>query len=136
MEDTSMYVDRALMLQCVNGYIAVTSLIGAFIFMRYIVKNKELGYAELRPAMAFLALFVGGLTLWGSTFAFRVAMGMGFLQTLPLTGILIGGIFIEIAFLCSIRVFSPNKWRFWPWLGTLILATIVVAGSLVLVDWY
>lgn len=126
---------NAILMQIVNGYVAVTSFIGALVFLRYLYKNRHLGYPSLRPAIAIFAVFVGGTILWAYTFQYRILLNDGVKVQYPVVGVLIASSIIEIAFLCMIRVFSPDHWGYKTWLGTLILSTIVVALSFVYVTW-
>lgn len=126
---------NAILLQIINGYVAVTAVVGAFIFLRYLYKNRHLGYPSLRPAIAIFAVFIGASILWAATFHFRILVNDGLKIQYPVWSVLTGSLIVEIAFLCKIRVFSPDHWGYKTWLGTLILSNIVVALSFLYIAW-
>lgn len=128
-------MNKSIVLQILNGYLAVTALCGAFIFLRYLVDQCHLGYKELRPAIAILCMWMGEIILRSPIWWQRTLANAGFNSAEPVLELLIGGFVVEVAFLCMIRVFSPEAWRYWSWLGTLIISTVVVLASIIYVYW-
>lgn len=129
-------MDRSIVLQVINGYVAVTVAYCTFIFARYFVNNWRLGYFELRAAIAILTLCAFEVILRAPQFIARTLANMGYVVGQPNVTLIIGGIGVEAAFLCFCRVFSPQKWGIWSWVVPFVLSTVVVAISLFLVyDW-
>jgi hypothetical protein len=125
-------MDRSIVLQIVNGYLAVTSVFGAMIFFRYLMISP-LKYEVLRPAISIFFVFFGTVVLRAPQFIARTIANMGYVVQQPNSTLIIGGIIVEGAFLCVIRVFSPEEWGQWSWIGTLLLSSLVVVASLVMV---
>ena len=128
-------MDRSIILQILNGLLAVTALGGFFIFGRYMVRERHLGYANLRPAIAILGLFGGEIVLRLPIFLTRIQINTGHSVEAPTFAIILGGAIVEVSFLCMIRVFAPEKWGYWSWLGTILLSLLVVLVSLGIVEW-
>lgn len=124
-----MTIDKAIFLQILNGFVAVTATMGSVVFMRYIYKNWALGYQVLRPAIAINAVFIGCSILYSAVFIHRVMLNAGYPSPYPFDLVLVGGGIVEIAFLCKIRVFSPDHWGIWPLGLTILVASAVVALS-------
>lgn len=127
-------MDKSVILQAINGYLAVTAIFGAVIFWRYIYYNRRIGYKELRPAIALFAMFVGETVLRLPQFFARTIANAGVHVDQPNITLMLGGAIVEVAFLCIVRVFSPEKWGYWSWLSTFIVSTATVAVSLLFVN--
>lgn len=121
--------------QVINGYIALTSFCAMFIFLHYLYVKRHLGYVELRPAIALLVVWVADVILRGNRFLHLTFVNADLPIVVPWTGLIIGGTLLEIGFLCCIRVFAPEEWRYWSWLGTFLFSTAVVGASFVYVAW-
>jgi len=128
-------MDKSVVLQAINGCLAITSLVASFIFYRYILHNTHRGYYELRAAIALFFVFFGTVILRIPEFVARTIANTGTSIAQPNPALIFGGVIVEIASLCIIRVFSPEKWRFWSWLLTLLLSTITVGISMFFVHW-
>jgi hypothetical protein len=128
-------IHLSLLLQAINGYLSITAICATFIFARYIYINCEQGYKVLRPAIALMVLWFGDFILRGPIFIARILENSGLTITFPLWALLLGSMIVELGMLCCIRVFSPETWKFWSWLGTLLVASFLVGCSFVLVLW-
>lgn len=128
-------MNRSLALQILNGYISVIAICATFIFANYLWLKRKQDYEELRPAIAMLGLWIGEQILRGPIFFQRTLANAGMPSAEPILTIFVGGLIFGVSALCCIRVFSPAKWRYWSWLGTFILSTLVVAASLMFVSW-
>jgi uncharacterized membrane-anchored protein len=127
-------MDKSVVLQAINGYLAVTAIFGAVIFWRYIYYNRHIGYKELRPAIAILVMFLGEVVLRLPQFFARTIVNAGVHIDQPSITLMLGGAVVEVAFLCIVRVFSPEKWGYWSWLTTFLTSSLVVAISLMFVS--
>lgn len=129
-------MDDSIYLMAVNGYLSVLATCALFIFIRYIWIQRHEGYVFLRAAIALCVLWIGEMWLRIPTFYVRMMESSGAPTDFPNTTFTIGGVLVAIAFLCCIRVFSPNKWGYWSWLGSLAFSSLVVGASLLYVHIY
>src|SRR4051812_13941226 len=123
-----------LLLQVVNGYIAVSAIVGAYIFGQYIWTNRKIGFSELRPALCVFPVFVGVSIIYAPVFCLRTySNATGTPYDPPMLLIIIGSILVEAGFLCKIKVFAPQDMQRVPYITALIASTVIVGASLLFV---
>lgn len=119
---------ESLHLEALNASFATVSLCALAILLIYMWKNLAEGYQFLRPAIA-MAFFWAGESWFRGIFAYsRHLINAGIPDSQPeISTILAGNLWLIIAVLCYIRVFSPLHWGHWPWVTSLVVTTIVAA---------
>lgn len=126
---------KSMLLQILNGYVAVTAMVACLMFARYIYRNINLGYYELRAPIVLFVLCIGTVMFRGPVFVARTLINMGYQVNEPVLAYILGGLLLEAAFLCAIRVFAPTEWGSRVVIGTFLLSTIAVFVSTTLVIW-
>lgn len=128
-------MSKSLSLMALNGFLSVLAACAFILFIYYIVKNKSEGYYWLRPAIAFLVLWVGDMTLRAPIWWTRQLVNIGIPSYPSDTTLVVGGCITATAYLCIIRLFSRQSWGNIPWIVSFILASLFTAGSLLFTYW-
>jgi len=128
--------DTGLVLQALNGMLAPTALWAFFVFVRYLYRNQGLQYSELRPAIAIMSMCAAESVLRLPVFVLRIGQNSGqdWMEYINQSYI-VGGFGVFVAFLCIIRVFSPEKWGVWSWLVPMLISVVVTIASFLYVIW-
>lgn len=121
---------KSILLQIINGYLSVTSVVGIYVFVRFLVRNRHLQWLEFISVTLFIGLFTSLLILRGPIFIYRILANMGYVFPEPNWIYVISGVLGEIVFLAIIKVFGPSEWGHRAWIWTFIGATTLVALSL------
>ena len=126
-------MDTNYVLQALNGVLTPVTLWAMFIFTRYLWLNRALGYFELRAAIALCTLSLGEFIFRGSIFLARTLESLDIDAPYMNIFYVAGAICVLVAFLCKIRVFSPQRWGHKSWVLPLIMSIIITTTSLVYV---
>ena len=103
--------------EMMNGHLAVFAMWASFIFMRYVWANVHLGYWELRPALAVLALVISDVFIRVPFWVSRHYINVHLPSKPPsweiewwfYAIITFGVLWSCTAALCVIRVFAPDS---------------------------
>lgn len=126
----------------------VGSAMGLFIFSVFLLtKAYKAGWRQaftlqfyddipVKAALSLCVLMIGLLisSNWGLFYLYAQKHDANFIaieNQYPIA--LVGGAIRTLGMLCIIRVFSPIRWKYWPWLITLVVA-VVLAIVVVTVD--
>lgn len=110
-----MNVPAIVLLENFHVSLAVAYLCAMFIFGHYLWLNRSVGYTNLRPAIALVFVWIGGLlsrlTLWQAEWSTDFSS----------VWLILSWFVLLTAILCCIRVFSPSSWGNKSWVISLLL---------------
>lgn len=127
---------NAQLLEAVYAAIVVGCAVAVVLVVRYLVievRKHGLERYRAQAAVSLLVLFTGQFAMAGSIWWVRYRANSGLPPDWFVTHqdwfIASSATVLLLGLLCYIRVWSPEKWGAWPWLGTAaVMAAFALAG--------
>ncbi len=122
---------QSTFLEAVHGAFSILYLCACYIFGHYIWEKRALGYEYVSPAIALVTIWIGYFISETLIWYHKDEIS-DILISIPSVIFLLGLIISLIGVLCTIRIFSPNRWGNWGWIVSLIMATCSMIVTFIL----